>query len=228
MATGGGGTGDDGEGDANGETPADLEDAAKGGDTEGGGAVEGEVCYACDTGEAGSLSVKGFVLHLGAGLTRRRIRPLLRPCIPSASEACIFVRRGCEFGGLKNVPAVLEVELPLRHRLSGNNMSGIMLLDSLSGTNFHYFISALCRVFKHVVRLTVIGVQTVEVCHFLIVVLLCYPKYVYIDTSIGEQSNRKQPKGKLEDNKYRLAGSSSPSRIVMLSFCKTPRSNSSS
>ena len=66
----------------------------------------------------------------------------------------------------KNVPAVLEVELPLRHRLSGNNMSGIMLLDSFSGTNFHYPISALSRVFEHVVRLTVIGVQTVEVCHF--------------------------------------------------------------
>lgn len=41
-----------------------------------------------------------------------------------------------------------------------------MLLDSLSRTNFHYSISALSRVFEHVVRLTVIGVQTVEVCHF--------------------------------------------------------------
>lgn len=101
VATGGGGTGDDGEGDANGETPADLEDAAEGGDAEGGGAVEGEVCYACDTGEAGSLSVKGFVLDesIGEGLTRRRTRLLLRPCIPSTSEACISVRRGCELGG---------------------------------------------------------------------------------------------------------------------------------
>ena len=44
-------------------------------------------------------------------------------------------------------------------------MPGIMLLDSLSGTDFHYSISALSRVFEHVVRLTVIGVQTVEVRH---------------------------------------------------------------
>ena len=58
VATGGGGTGDDGEGDTNGETPADLEDAAKGGDAERGGAVNREGCYGCDTGEAGSLSVK--------------------------------------------------------------------------------------------------------------------------------------------------------------------------
>lgn len=168
VATGGGGTGDDGEGDTNGETPANLEDAAEGGDSERGGAVDREGCYGCDTGEAGSLSVKGSVLDegIGEGLTRKRIRLLLRPCTPSASEACNIVRRGCELEGLKNIPAVLEVKLPLRHRLGGNNMSGIMLLDSLSGTNFHYLISALSRVFKHVVRLTVIGVQTVEVCHF--------------------------------------------------------------
>ena len=165
VTTGGGGTGDDGEGDTNGETPADLEDAAEGGDAKGGGTVEGEVCYTCDTGKAGSLSVKGFVLYegIGKGLTRRKIRLLLQPYIPSASEACSFVRRGCELWNQKNVPGVLEVELPLRHGLSGNNMSGIMLLDSLSGTNFHYCISALSRVFKHVVRLTVIGLQTVEV-----------------------------------------------------------------
>ena len=92
VATGGGGTGDDGEGDANGETPTDLEDATEGGDAEGGGAVDGEACYSCDTGEAGSLSVKRFVLDegIGEGLTRKRIRLLLRPCIPSASEACDF------------------------------------------------------------------------------------------------------------------------------------------
>ena len=98
MATGGGGTGDDGEGDTNGETPADLEDAAEGGDAEGRGTVKGEVCYTCDTREAESLSVTGPVLYEGVykGLTRRRIRLLLRPYIPSASEACSFVRRGCE------------------------------------------------------------------------------------------------------------------------------------
>ena len=165
MATGGGGTGDDGEGDTNGETPADLEDAAEGGDAEGGGTIKGEVCYACNTGEAGSLSVKCFMLYEGIGkrLTRKRIRLLLRPCIPSASEACSFVRRGYELWNQRNVPGVLEVELPLRHGLCGNNMSGIMLLDSLSGTNFHYSLSALSRVFKHVVHLTVIGLQTVEV-----------------------------------------------------------------
>ena len=60
---------------------------------------------------------------------------------------------------------MLEVELFLRHRLSSNNMPGIMLLDSLSGTNFHYTISALSRVLEEVVRLTVIGVQTAEICH---------------------------------------------------------------
>ena len=160
MATGGGGTGDDGEGDTNGETPADLEDAAEGGDSERGGAVDREGCYGCDTGEAGCLSVKGSVLDeiIGEGLTRKRIRLLLRPCTPSASEACSIVRRDCGLDGLKNIPAVLEVKLPLRYRLSGNNMSGIMLLDSLSGTNFHYLISALSRIFEHVIRLTIIGV----------------------------------------------------------------------
>ena len=44
-------------------------------------------------------------------------------------------------------------------------MPCIMLLDSLSGTNFHYTISALSRVLEDVIRLTVIGLQTVEVCH---------------------------------------------------------------
>ena len=67
VATGCGGTGDDGESDADGETPADLEDAAEGADAEGGGAVEGESCYGCDTGEAGSLSVKASVLDEGVG-----------------------------------------------------------------------------------------------------------------------------------------------------------------
>ena len=167
VATRGGGTGDDGEGDTNGETPANLEDAAEGGDPERGGAVDREGCYGCDTGEAESLSVKGSVLdeRIGEGLTRKRIRLLLRPCTPSASEACSIVRRGCELGDLKNIPAVLEVKLPLRYRLSGNNMSGIMLLDSISGTNFHYCISALSRVSEHVICLTIIGVQTVEVRH---------------------------------------------------------------
>lgn len=101
MATGSGGTGDDGEGDTNGETPADLEDAAEGANAERGGAVDGEVCYTCDTGEAGSLSVKDSVLDEGIdkALTRRRIRLWLRPYIPSASEAYSFVRRGYDLGG---------------------------------------------------------------------------------------------------------------------------------
>ncbi len=101
VATGCGGTGDDGESNANGETPPDLEDAAEGGDAERRGAVDGEGCYGCDTGEAGSLSVEGFVLDEGMdeGHTRRRIRLLLRPCIPLASEACNFVGKVCEFGG---------------------------------------------------------------------------------------------------------------------------------
>lgn len=60
---------------------------------------------------------------------------------------------------------MLEVELPLRHGLSSYNMSSVMLLDSLSGTNFHCSISALSRILENVVRLTVIGVQTIEVCH---------------------------------------------------------------
>ena len=84
----------------------------------------------------------------------------------SLSQRGLYVRQwwlGIE--GPKNVPAVLEVEFPLRHRLSRNNMSGIMLLDSLSGTNFHYCTSALSRVSEQVIGLTVIGVQTVEVCH---------------------------------------------------------------
>ena len=94
VTTGSGGTGDDGEGDANGETPTDLEDAAEGGDTNRGGAVDGKACYGCDTGEAGSSSVKDSVLDQGMGeaLTRRRTRLLLRPCIPSASEVCSSVR----------------------------------------------------------------------------------------------------------------------------------------
>ena len=93
MATRGGGTCDDGEGDTNGETPANLEDAAEGGNAEGGGSVEGEVCYTCDTGEAESLSGKGSILYKGIGkeLTRKRIRLLLRPYILSASEACSLV-----------------------------------------------------------------------------------------------------------------------------------------
>ena len=62
VATGGGGTGDDGEGDANGEAPTNLENAAEGGDTDGGGAVDGKACYGCDTGEAGSTLVKDSVL----------------------------------------------------------------------------------------------------------------------------------------------------------------------
>ena len=96
MATGGRSTGDDGEGNANGETPTDLEDAAEGGNAEGGGAVKSEACYGCDTGEAGTSSVKNFVLDDGIreGLTRRKIRLLLRPYIPSASEVCNVVRRG--------------------------------------------------------------------------------------------------------------------------------------
>ena len=60
---------------------------------------------------------------------------------------------------------MLEVKLPLGHGLSSNNMPGIMLLDSLGGTNFHYSSSAQSRVLEDVVRLTVIGVQTVEICH---------------------------------------------------------------
>ena len=94
VATGGGGTGDDGEGDANGETPTNLEDAAEGGDADGGGAVDGKACYGCDTGEAGSSSVKDSVLDQGMGeaLTRRRTRLSLRPCIPSASEVYSSVR----------------------------------------------------------------------------------------------------------------------------------------
>ena len=44
-------------------------------------------------------------------------------------------------------------------------MPSKMLLDSLSGTNLHYTISALSRVLGDVIRLTVIGLQTVEVCH---------------------------------------------------------------
>ena len=39
-------------------------------------------------------------------------------------------------------PGVLEVELPLRYRFRCDNMSGVMLLDSLGGTNLHYCISA--------------------------------------------------------------------------------------
>ena len=62
VTTGSRGTGDDSEGDANGETPTNLEDAAEGGDTDGGGAVDGKACYGCDTGEAGSSSVKDSVL----------------------------------------------------------------------------------------------------------------------------------------------------------------------
>ena len=57
VATGGRSTGDDGEGDANGETPTNLEDAAEGGDANGRGGVNGKACYGCDTGEAGSSSV---------------------------------------------------------------------------------------------------------------------------------------------------------------------------
>ena len=96
MATGCRSTGDDGEGNANGETPTDLEDAAEGGNAEGGGAVNSEGCYGCDTGKAGSSSVKDSVLDDGIreGLTRRRTRLLLRPYIPSASEVCNIVRRG--------------------------------------------------------------------------------------------------------------------------------------
>ncbi len=74
---------------------------------------------------------------------------------------------------------MLEVELPLRHRLSRNNMSGIMLLDGLSGTNFHYSISALSRVFEDVVGLTVIGMQTVEVCHVNGGTLMLFQKFRY-------------------------------------------------
>ena len=77
-----------------------------------------------------------------------------------------------------NVPAVLEVELSLRHGLSSNNMPSIMLLDSLSGTNFHYLVSALSRIFEDVVRLTVIGVQTIEVCHLSVVLLLAQNFYI--------------------------------------------------
>lgn len=96
VTTRGGSTGDDGEGDTNGETPTDLEDAAEGGNAEGGGAVNGEGCYGCDTGETGSSSVTDSVLDEGVreGLTRKRIRLLLRPYIPSASEVCSVVRRG--------------------------------------------------------------------------------------------------------------------------------------
>ena len=96
VATGGRCTGDDSEGDANGETPTDLEDAAEGGDANGGGGINGKACYSCNTGEAGSSSVKDFVLDDGIGeaLTRRRTRLLLRPCILSAIEVYSAVRRG--------------------------------------------------------------------------------------------------------------------------------------
>ena len=96
VTTGSGSTCDDGERDTNGETPTDLEDAAEGGDANGGGAVDGEACYGCDTGEAESSSGKDSVLNQGMdeALTRRRTRLLLRPCIPSASEVCSSVRRG--------------------------------------------------------------------------------------------------------------------------------------
>ena len=70
-----------------------------------------------------------------------------------------------------------------------------MLLDSLSGTNFHYTISALSRLLENVVRLTVIGVQTVKICH-LNDSTVVVPKIYILNASTREQSNKKYLKEK--------------------------------
>ena len=57
------------------------------------------------------------------------------------------------------------------------------------------------------------------------VILLYYPKKCYVDASIEALGNRKQPKEELEVNKYKLAGSSSPSRIVVLHFLQNTSVN---
>ena len=60
MTAGGGCTGDNGEGDADGETPANLKDAAKSGDANGGGDVEGEAGYGCYSRETGEESIRNI------------------------------------------------------------------------------------------------------------------------------------------------------------------------
>ena len=54
--------------------------------------------------------------------------------------------------------------------------------------------------------------------------LVLSQKVVYVYESTEELSNRKQPK-ELEVNKYKLEGSSSPSRIVVLHFLQNTSVN---
>lgn len=61
MTTRGGSGGDDCEGDADGESPADLEDVAEGSDTQGVFQVQGEGCDGGDAREAVRASAGVFV-----------------------------------------------------------------------------------------------------------------------------------------------------------------------
>lgn len=76
-------------------------------------------------------------------------------------DACGFSHAFSQPSG----PGMLEVELPLRYWLYGNNVSRVMLLDSLGGTNLHFFPISTKLYFKVVVLLTVIGLQPANVRH---------------------------------------------------------------
>ena len=76
-------------------------------------------------------------------------------------DACGFSHAFSQPSG----PGMLEVELPLRYWLCGNNVSRVVLLDSLGGTNLHFFPISTKLDFKVVVLLTVIGLQPAHVRH---------------------------------------------------------------
>ena len=64
-------------------------------------------------------------------------------------DACGFSHAFSQPSG----PGMLEVELPLRYWLCGNNVSRVMLLDSLGGTNLHFLPISTKLYFKVVVFL---------------------------------------------------------------------------